>query len=139
MNVLLTEMERHRGIVFLATNRPYDLDEAMHRRITLVVEFTPPDHLLRVDIWKSLLPPKLPLAEGIDLKKIALKYEVRKQFPFGLISEPSGEDSCSLSLILAPFGVPTFSLSLWASALKGRIHFGFRMKTFSFARHRELW
>jgi SpoVK/Ycf46/Vps4 family AAA+-type ATPase len=75
-------MERHRGIVFLATNRPYDLDEAMHRRITLVVEFHPPDHLLRVDIWKSLLPPKLPLAEGIDLKKIALKYEVGGRWLF---------------------------------------------------------
>jgi SpoVK/Ycf46/Vps4 family AAA+-type ATPase len=26
---LLTELERFEGIVFLATNRPYDLDEAM--------------------------------------------------------------------------------------------------------------
>ena len=26
---LLTEIERHKGIIFLATNRPYDLDEAM--------------------------------------------------------------------------------------------------------------
>jgi SpoVK/Ycf46/Vps4 family AAA+-type ATPase len=51
LNSLLTEIEKHEGfltfirfpkqpkyicvgIVFLATNRPYDLDEAMHRRIT---------------------------------------------------------------------------------------------------------
>ena len=34
LNSLLTEIERHEGIVFLATNRPHDLDEAMHRRIT---------------------------------------------------------------------------------------------------------
>ena len=36
---LLTEIERHEGIVFLATNRPHDLDEAMHRRITTVLEY----------------------------------------------------------------------------------------------------
>jgi SpoVK/Ycf46/Vps4 family AAA+-type ATPase len=39
LNSLLTEIERHEGIVFLATNRPYDLDEAMHRRITSVLEY----------------------------------------------------------------------------------------------------
>lgn len=39
LNSLLTEIERHEGIVFLATNRPYELDEAMHRRITSVVKF----------------------------------------------------------------------------------------------------
>ena len=38
-NSLLTEIERHEGIVFLATNRPHDLDEAMHRRITAVLEY----------------------------------------------------------------------------------------------------
>ena len=43
------------GIVFLATNRPYDLDEAMHRRITAVVEYRPPDHLMRQRIWENLL------------------------------------------------------------------------------------
>ena len=39
LNTLLSEIERHEGIVFLATNRPYDLDEAMHRRINSVIEF----------------------------------------------------------------------------------------------------
>jgi hypothetical protein len=29
-----------------------DLDEAMHRRITLAVEFTKPDLLLRERIWR---------------------------------------------------------------------------------------
>jgi len=32
MTELLTEIERYQGIVLLATNRPFDLDEAMHRR-----------------------------------------------------------------------------------------------------------
>ena len=30
------------GMIILATNRPFDLDEAMHRRITLAIEFQKP-------------------------------------------------------------------------------------------------
>ena len=38
VNLLLTEIERHNGLIIMATNRAYDLDEAMHRRITLAIE-----------------------------------------------------------------------------------------------------
>eukprot|EP00913_Durusdinium_trenchii_P032956 g30852.t1 len=38
VNMLLTELERHDGMIILATNRPFDLDEAMHRRITLAID-----------------------------------------------------------------------------------------------------
>ena len=55
LNALLTEIERHEGIVFLATNRPHELDEAMHRRITSVVQFHSPDFNMRLRIWESLL------------------------------------------------------------------------------------
>jgi len=55
LNSLLTEIERHEGMVFLATNRPYELDEAMHRRITCVLEYRPPDHTMRQKIWENLL------------------------------------------------------------------------------------
>lgn len=55
LNSLLTEIERHEGIVFLATNRPYEIDEAMHRRITMVLEYNPPDSKMRKKIWESLL------------------------------------------------------------------------------------
>jgi hypothetical protein len=55
LNALLTEIERHEGIVFLATNRPHDIDEAMHRRITTVIPFGSPDHTMRLQIWRNLL------------------------------------------------------------------------------------
>ena len=29
LNSLLSEIERHEGMVFLATNRPFDLDEGL--------------------------------------------------------------------------------------------------------------
>lgn len=55
LNSLLTEIERHEGIVFMATNRPYEIDEAMHRRINMVLEYAPPDYSMRKRIWDSLL------------------------------------------------------------------------------------
>jgi len=75
LNTLLTEMERYEGIIMLATNRPLDLDEAMHRRITCVSDFHTPDHTQRYKIWK-LASEHLPVAENIDWEKISLRYEL---------------------------------------------------------------
>ena len=38
---------RHDGLIILTTNRPYDLDGAMHRRIMVAIEFRQPDHLAK--------------------------------------------------------------------------------------------
>ncbi|KAJ0393396.1 hypothetical protein P43SY_005410 [Pythium insidiosum] len=80
LNALLTEMERYEGLVFLATNRPFDLDEAMHRRITAVFEFKAPDHLQRREIWRVLMHDALPVADDVDWDAIALKYELSGGF-----------------------------------------------------------
>ena len=45
----------------------------MYRRITLAIEFKKPDHILRLQIWKNLCPPKLKLAEDVDLMELAMK------------------------------------------------------------------
>eukprot|EP00850_Spirogloea_muscicola_P001405 SM000005S17202 [mRNA] locus=s5:714075:723832:- [translate_table: standard] len=75
LSSLLTEIEKHEGIIMLATNRPLDLDEAMHRRIMCVSEFRPPDHIQRRKIWK-LVTARLPLSVDIDWDLIALRYEL---------------------------------------------------------------
>lgn len=93
LNSLLTEIEKHEGIVFLATNRPYDIDEAIHRRITSVLEYRTPDHLMRRSIWENLLGvqstadssiPRLHtginLSEDVDVASIAVKYELTGGF-----------------------------------------------------------
>ncbi|RQM21141.1 hypothetical protein B5M09_002439 [Aphanomyces astaci] len=80
LNALLTEMERYEGIVFLATNRPFDLDEAMHRRITAVFEYKAPDHIQRREIWRVLVSDKLKCCPEIDWEAIALKYELSGGF-----------------------------------------------------------
>lgn len=41
---LLAELERYAGLIVLATNKAQVMDEAMHRRITLVRALTPPPH-----------------------------------------------------------------------------------------------
>jgi len=76
VNMLLTEIERFDGICILATNRPNELDEAMHRRISLAIQFNKPDHILREKIWATLRPPKLPIDDDIDLNHIASRYEL---------------------------------------------------------------
>ena len=81
VNTLLTEIERykltipafislslrHNGLIIMATNRPYDLDEAMHRHIMIAIEFRQPDHILRKAIWESHMPEQMKLAEDVDL------------------------------------------------------------------------
>ena len=57
----------HDGLIIMATNQPYDLDEAMHRRIMIAMEFRQPDHLLRKSIWESHIPEQLMKADDIDL------------------------------------------------------------------------
>ena len=54
----------------MATNRPFDLDEAMHRRITIALEFRQPDHLLRKAIWESHMPDEMKIAEDVDLVRL---------------------------------------------------------------------
>ena len=64
---------RHDGLIIMATNRPYDLDEAMHRRIMIAIEFRQPDHLLRKAIWESHIPQAMKLANDVNLVSTTLQ------------------------------------------------------------------
>ncbi|KAK3261535.1 hypothetical protein CYMTET_29558, partial [Cymbomonas tetramitiformis] len=76
LTTLLTELERHDGLVLLATNRPFDLDEAMHRRITAMFEFRKPDQEAREAIWEHHSAVGLPLAPDINLHSLAARYQL---------------------------------------------------------------
>ena len=89
MTELLTEIERFEGIIFLATNRPHDLDEAMHRRITGVFELPAPNHRQRKQIWSRLTSSeKVPLAGGVDVDEVALRYELTGGFIRNAVLSP---------------------------------------------------
>lgn len=76
VTLALREMETFDGIMILATNRPQMLDEAMHRRIALSLMFEPPDAKLRLEIWQKHIPKNLRLAEDVDLRALAIEFEL---------------------------------------------------------------
>lgn len=76
INCLLTELDKYEGIVVLSTNRIAELDKALQRRISLIVEFPKPTAEQRVLIWKGLLPEKLPLAKDVNVEKLAEAFDV---------------------------------------------------------------
>lgn len=78
--IALREMETFDGIMILATNRPHMLDEAMHRRIALSLLFEPPDVKHRVSIWQTHIPKSLHLAKDVDLKALAIEFELTGGF-----------------------------------------------------------
>lgn len=76
VTVALREMETFDGIMILATNRPQMLDEAMHRRIGLSLLFEAPDAKHRLAIWEKHIPKKLRLHEDVNLRALALEFEL---------------------------------------------------------------
>lgn len=71
INTLLTEIEKFEGILIMATNRIESLDEALERRISLILEFKMPTHDERKDIWEKLIPKKMPLARDVKVAELA--------------------------------------------------------------------
>jgi SpoVK/Ycf46/Vps4 family AAA+-type ATPase len=71
VNTLLTAIEKHEGVVVLSTNRAENLDEALERRISLIVEFPHPDYDARLKIWEMMIPDELPLGKDVTKEKLA--------------------------------------------------------------------
>lgn len=75
INTLLTEIEKFEGVLILATNRISDMDAALERRLSLIISFPNPNKAQREEIWKGLLPKKMPLGEGVNPEELA-KHEL---------------------------------------------------------------
>lgn len=74
VNTLLTGIEKFEGVCILATNRIGNMDEALERRISLIVEFPRPNEAQRIQIWKTMLPAKMPVCEKVSVEELA-KHE----------------------------------------------------------------
>eukprot|EP01060_Flectonema_neradi_P035594 TRINITY_DN6593_c0_g1_i3.p1 TRINITY_DN6593_c0_g1~~TRINITY_DN6593_c0_g1_i3.p1 ORF type:complete len:626 (+),score=112.54 TRINITY_DN6593_c0_g1_i3:63-1940(+) len=72
--MLLTDLERFEGMLIMATNRPFTLDPALHRRISLSLEFPHPDASLRKKIWLGHIPPELNIDPDVDWNKLTIDY-----------------------------------------------------------------
>lgn len=70
VSYLLQRMEAYRGLAILTTNLRGAIDTAFLRRIRFVVQFPFPDVPERMEIWRRMFPPKLPI-EGLNFHKLA--------------------------------------------------------------------
>ncbi len=70
---LLQRIERHPGVVILATNLLANIDDAFQRRIDIAVEFPEPSVAERLRLWSAVLPPELPVGP-IDFAAMADRY-----------------------------------------------------------------
>jgi SpoVK/Ycf46/Vps4 family AAA+-type ATPase len=97
INDLLIEIEKHEGIVIFATNAEFSIDEAMRRRINLILNIPDPGPGLRKDIWQIHLPEKMQLAKDVDLNQLARRYELNggliKNAVFSALFQAVNEDN----------------------------------------------
>jgi hypothetical protein len=72
---LLQRLERHDGMVLLATNLARNIDDAFLRRIHVAVEFPVPKEPERLALWERSFPPDCPTA-GLDFAWLARQFEL---------------------------------------------------------------
>ncbi len=73
--LLLQEMEAYDGVCVLATNYKHNIDPAFFRRMKYIVEFQFPDPDTREMLWTTTIPKGTPLAEDVDIRFLAEKFE----------------------------------------------------------------
>jgi SpoVK/Ycf46/Vps4 family AAA+-type ATPase len=70
---LLHRLERFRGLVIFATDRPGNIDPAFARRLRFVVDFPMPDAAARLILWRQALP-RTALDASVDMEKLAFEH-----------------------------------------------------------------
>lgn len=73
--LLLQEVEAYDGVSVLATNYKHNIDPAFFRRMKYIVEFQFPDADTREMLWKTTIPKDTPLADDVDIRFLAEKFE----------------------------------------------------------------
>jgi hypothetical protein len=73
---LLQRMEEYDGIAIMATNMRKSLDDAFIRRLQFIIEFPFPEAHERARMWRTHLPPQLPLASDLDLDFLAGTFKL---------------------------------------------------------------
>jgi len=76
VNVLLKHLEEFTGVVILSSNLSRVMDKALDRRIDIAVEFEMPDAELREKIFRKLVPKQAPLADDVDFKALARRFQL---------------------------------------------------------------
>jgi AAA+ superfamily predicted ATPase len=73
---LLQRIEGYNGLVILATNQRGNIDDAFTRRFQAIVHFPMPTSEERYEIWQKTFPPQINLAENLEWRQVAARYEL---------------------------------------------------------------
>jgi AAA+ superfamily predicted ATPase len=73
---LLQRVESYNGLVILATNQRGNIDDAFARRFQAIVHFPMPRPEERFLIWHNSFPPQVEIAEDIDWRQVAARFEI---------------------------------------------------------------
>ena len=76
VNYLLQRFEEYDGVVVLTSNFPRGIDDAFSRRMHFMINFPTPDEEMRLRLWKSMIPAQLPLADDVDLERLAHQFDL---------------------------------------------------------------
>jgi SpoVK/Ycf46/Vps4 family AAA+-type ATPase len=72
---LLQRLESYHGLVVLATNLQRNIDQAFLRRVSVAVDFGPPDEPQRRAIWSLAFPDGAPV-DDLDLDFLARQFKI---------------------------------------------------------------
>jgi SpoVK/Ycf46/Vps4 family AAA+-type ATPase len=76
VNYLLQRLDSFEGIAILTTNFGSAIDPAFKRRLTYRMTFPFPDEEMREQLWRSLIPPQVPLGGPIDFASLAQRFRL---------------------------------------------------------------
>lgn len=76
VNYLLQRLEEFDGVCILTTNRPEAIDPAFKRRLRFKVSFPFPDVNMRSQLWRVLIPKKVPVDGKIKYDQLAADFEL---------------------------------------------------------------
>jgi hypothetical protein len=76
VNYLLQRLDSFEGIAILTTNFGTSIDSAFKRRLTYRVTFPFPDEEMREQLWRSLIPPQVPISGTLDFASLAQRFRL---------------------------------------------------------------
>ena len=76
VNYLLQRLDSFEGIAILTTNFGNSIDPAFKRRLTYRVTFPFPDEEMREQLWRSLIPPQVPITGTIDFAGLSQRFRL---------------------------------------------------------------
>jgi hypothetical protein len=76
VNYLLQRLDTFEGIAILTTNFGSAIDPAFKRRLTYRVTFPFPDEEMREQLWRSLIPPQVPVQGKLDFVGLSQRFRL---------------------------------------------------------------